>query len=82
METIDVHGLTLDNALATIYRRIEYCYSHNIAFLEVIHGYEHGNKIKTRVSKLTGGFHPAIISVREHLNNNGISVISLKTHIY
>lgn len=77
-ETIDVHHMYVDEAIKTILERVKYCYANNITRLEVIHGFNKGNKIKTRVLRLSSNDHHSIVGVREKLNNNGISVITLK----
>ena len=79
-ETIDVHHMYVDEAMRVIIDKINYCYENNITRLEVIHGFNKGNRIKTRVLHLSSNDHPSIVGVREKLNNNGISVVTLKMH--
>lgn len=81
-KTIDVHGCTVEEALEIIYNQIDYCVKNNIPNLDVVHGWDHGNKIKTRVLHLTSSFHPALLNVRENIVNNGISTITIKTKLF
>ena len=44
---LDVHGLTLDEAIIVIRKAIKTAYEHDQSVLYVNHGFNSGNKIKT-----------------------------------
>lgn len=77
MREINVHGMTVEQARNVILREVEFAYQHNIMTLEVIHGFNNGNKIKRMVLGLSSEDHPGIKSVDSSLLNNGKSIINL-----
>lgn len=77
MRAIDVHGMSVETARRVILHEVEFAYQHNIMTLEVIHGFNNGNKIKRMVLGLTSEDHSGIKSVDSSLLNNGKSIINL-----
>lgn len=78
---IDVHQMLAKEALDLVIRQIDVCVKNRDPVLEVVHGFNHGVAIKARILKLSSVHHPAIIRVRSHILNPGISVIDLKVNM-
>ena len=79
---IDVHQLMAKEAIAFVLKQIDVCIAKKDAVLEVVHGFNHGVAIKARLAKLSAQHHPAIIRVRSHIQNPGISIIDLRVSLH
>ncbi len=77
MREVNVHGMSVEQARNVILREVEYAYQHNMMTVEVIHGFNNGNKIKTMVMHLSSEDHIGIKSVDSSLLNSGKSIINL-----
>lgn len=78
-KSLNVHGLTLDQAKKVIENAINIAYDNNSSFILVNHGFNNGSKIKTycknEIPKLD-----KVIKV-ESGDNEGISKIFIKLNI-
>ena len=74
---IDLHSLTLIKAKEIIINNIEYCIKNNIYSLEIIHGYNNGDKIKTylKKNKSLKEKYPEIKEILPDLLNSGKTII-------
>ena len=74
---IDLHSLTLQNAKEIINQNIEFCINNNVYSLEIIHGYNNGNRIKNYLknSKTLRSNYPEIKYVLPDLINSGKTTI-------
>ncbi len=80
---IDLHNCTLLKAKEIINDNLIYCIKNNINHLEIIHGYNNGNKIKNYLKnscELRKKF-KEIINIQIDLLNLGKSIIYLKIKI-
>ncbi len=77
---IDVHNLTLDDAKKYIVQAINISYQKGYSILEVIHGFNNGNKIKTWCLK-SGTKLNHVIKV-ESGENEGISKFFIDFKIF
>ena len=74
---IDLHSIALKDAKNIIDYNIEYCIKNNISSLEIIHGFNNGNKIKNYLN--SSSLKEKYISIKEIQT----SLINLgKTTIY
>lgn len=71
MKPLDVHGLTLDNAINVIKKNIEIAYKNGENILYVNHGFNNGHKIKSWCLK--EGLKLAHVIKVEPGDNEGIS---------
>lgn len=78
---IDVHSMYVEEAMDLILKQIELCVKYNDNTLEVVHGFNKGSAIKSRVLKLTSKNHPAIIRARSHIFNPGITIIDIRVNL-
>ena len=76
---INVHELLLDQAVVAIKKAIENSYSFGYEKLEVIHGSNHGKKIKTWC-QTNGNKLPHVLSVQSG-KNEGISVFYIELNL-
>ena len=74
---IDLHSCPLHKAKEIIDKNIEYCIKNNIYSLEIIHGFNNGNKIKNYLknSKSIKIKYPEIKEIIPDLLNSGKSII-------
>ena len=75
---IDVHHMWVKEAMAYIMKQIDVCVDNQDSVLEVVHGFNQGVAIKSKLLRLNHEDHPAILRVRSHIHNPGISVIDLR----
>lgn len=79
---IDLHHYRVEAAYDLLMRKIDEAISQKIYVIEVIHGYNHGNALRTMVQSLTKEDHPDILRVRLGLSNSGTSYIDLKMSVF
>ncbi len=78
---IDVHGLRVEAAIQHVLKSIDVALDHRDYVIEVTHGFNRGSAIQKRVLSLQQSDHAAILRVRSHLFNPGVSIIDLKIEI-
>ena len=79
MKQLDVHGLTLEEAISTINKNIKIAYDNHISVLYVCHGFNKGDKIKAWCLKHGSGS-PYVSKVESGINE-GISNFYIKVKI-
>lgn len=81
MYEIDIHGMNFKDACQYIKDTIKKCYKNRVLSIKVIHGYNHGDRIKTwvRSSSELGDY---VIRVEADFFNSGASIIHLKLKNY
>lgn len=78
---IDVHGLELEDAKKYITNTVKELYKSKGLKLIVVHGYNHGTKIKDWL-RSTSSLNKYVNSISPSLDNSGETIINLKMEIY
>lgn len=78
MRSLDLHGYQTKEAIDLIKKFIDVCYKDKETIIEVIHGFNNGVNIKSRILKMSEKTHPAIKEVRQDIINPGKTIIILK----
>lgn len=75
---IDVHGMTQSEALKKVQQFIEEHYKLGTNFIEVIHGYSHGNVLHDTFTKKANYHSSKIERVEISFINPGMTTVYLK----
>lgn len=76
--SIDLHGLTHSMALKEVQEFINKHYELGTEYIEVIHGYSHGDTLKESFSKKSGYHSNKVLRVEVSFVNPGASTVYLK----
>ncbi len=76
---IDTHNMNFKEAKEYILSCIERCYNKKDGRLTIIHGYNHGTRIKEWINNAK--FNEMVSNVMPSLTNSGISYVYIKTKI-
>ena len=76
---IDVHNLTVDEALKVVNSAIASYYKYGEQILYIVHGFNKGSKIKERLKTIKSNF---VRDIKEDPINPGRTIIYLKMKIF
>lgn len=79
---VELHHKTVDEAREYLLDQIDIAIDNGEMVIEVIHGFNHGTKIREMVRGLSNKDHEYIIRVRGNMLNPGSSYIDLKKDVY
>ncbi|MGI6377705.1 Smr/MutS family protein [bacterium] len=78
MMSLDLHRLLVQEAKEKILDFIDKAVANGEAVVRLIHGFNHGLKIKNMILRLSSKDHPAIQTIQPELGNSGSTLIYLK----
>ncbi len=79
---VDLHRLSSNDAYEVLMQKIDEALDKDIYLIEVIHGYNRGDILKTMVLSLSETNHWAILRTRPKLGNSGTTYIELKMPLF